>query len=201
MHCIYIEVFWYGVVSDVLKDIGLVWINVFVYGSFSIKISFMDVWLWKSLYYKLVGVYEIVKLISTFIQFFVLFKRLLNIVRFCKIFLFAQVLIALFIQTSSHSLAVASFIMLVACCYWVLWGLSKLLRLCLFLEYAAGVNEVQYTSGDVSKLVTYSPTVNGVELQSFVPYVFPNGFHAKKNIAAKVWFDNFVKIYLQVIFQ
>ncbi|CAK8568218.1 unnamed protein product [Lathyrus sativus] len=50
----------------------------------------------------------------------------------------------------------------------------------------AGVNEVQYTSGDVSKLVTYSPTVNGVELQPFVPNVFPNGFHAKKNIAAKL---------------
>jgi WD and tetratricopeptide repeat-containing protein 1 len=57
----------------------------------------------------------------------------------------------------------------------------------LFLQYAAGANEVHYTSGDVSKLTTYSPTVNGVELQPFVSNVFPpNGFNTKKNIAAKV---------------
>jgi len=54
------------------------------------------------------------------------------------------------------------------------------------LQYAAGVNEVQYTSGDVSKLTTYSPSVNGVELQPFVSNIFTNGFHTKKNIAAKV---------------
>ncbi|PNY10958.1 WD and tetratricopeptide repeats protein 1-like, partial [Trifolium pratense] len=56
----------------------------------------------------------------------------------------------------------------------------------LFLQYAAGANEVQYTSGDVSKLTTYSPIVNGVELQPFVSNVFPNGFNTKKNIAAKL---------------
>lgn len=51
---------------------------------------------------------------------------------------------------------------------------------------AAGVNEMQYTSGDVSKMMTYSPIVNGIELQSCVSNVFPNGFPIKKNIAAKV---------------
>ncbi|XP_004501616.1 protein ALTERED SEED GERMINATION 2 [Cicer arietinum] len=50
----------------------------------------------------------------------------------------------------------------------------------------AGVNEMQYTSGDVSKLTTYSPIVNGAELQPFVSNVFPNGFPTKKNIAAKL---------------
>ncbi|KAK2445509.1 Transducin/WD40 repeat superfamily protein [Trifolium repens] len=51
----------------------------------------------------------------------------------------------------------------------------------------AGANEVQYTSGDVSKLTTYSPTVNGVELQPFVSNVFPpNKFNTKNNIAAKL---------------
>lgn len=55
--------------------------------------------------------------------------------------------------------------------------------------YAAGVNELQYTPEDVSKLMTYSPTINGVELQPFVSNVFPNGFSVKKNIAAKVCSD------------
>ncbi|XP_027903176.1 WD and tetratricopeptide repeats protein 1 isoform X2 [Vigna unguiculata] len=50
----------------------------------------------------------------------------------------------------------------------------------------AGVNEMQYTSGDVSKMMTYSPIVNGIELQSCVSNVFPNGFPIKKNIAAKL---------------
>ncbi|TKY74456.1 WD and tetratricopeptide repeats protein 1 [Spatholobus suberectus] len=50
----------------------------------------------------------------------------------------------------------------------------------------AGVNEMQYTSGDVSKLMTYSPTINGTELQPCVSNVFPNGFPIKKNIAAKL---------------
>ncbi|AES73199.2 putative transcription factor WD40-like family [Medicago truncatula] len=50
----------------------------------------------------------------------------------------------------------------------------------------AGVNEVQYSSGDVSKLMTYSPSVNGLELQPFVSNVFTNGFHTKKNITAKL---------------
>jgi len=45
---------------------------------------------------------------------------------------------------------------------------------------------MQYTSGDVSKMMTYSPIVNGIELQSCVSNVFPNGFPIKKNIAAKV---------------
>ncbi|KAJ1424805.1 WD40/YVTN repeat-like-containing domain superfamily [Sesbania bispinosa] len=49
-----------------------------------------------------------------------------------------------------------------------------------------GVNEVQYTSGDVSKLMTYSPTTNGVELHPFASNVSPNGFPIKKNIAAKL---------------
>ncbi|XP_019438517.1 PREDICTED: WD and tetratricopeptide repeats protein 1 [Lupinus angustifolius] len=49
----------------------------------------------------------------------------------------------------------------------------------------AGVNEMQYTSGDVSKLMTYSPTTDGVELQPFVSNVFPNDFPVKKNIAEK----------------
>jgi len=46
---------------------------------------------------------------------------------------------------------------------------------------------MQYTSGDVSKMMTYSPTINGIELQSCVSNVFPNGFTNKKNIAAKVY--------------
>ncbi|XP_047160111.1 protein ALTERED SEED GERMINATION 2 isoform X2 [Vigna umbellata] len=50
----------------------------------------------------------------------------------------------------------------------------------------AGMNEMQYTSGDVSKMMTYSPIVNGIELQSCVSNVFPNGFPIKKNIAAKL---------------
>ncbi|XP_057427167.1 protein ALTERED SEED GERMINATION 2 [Lotus japonicus] len=50
----------------------------------------------------------------------------------------------------------------------------------------AGVNELQYTPEDVSKLMTYSPTINGVELQPFVSNVFPNGFSVKNNIAAKL---------------
>lgn len=45
---------------------------------------------------------------------------------------------------------------------------------------------MQYTSGDVSKMMTYSPTINGIELQPFVSSVSPNGFPIKKNIAAKV---------------
>ncbi|RDX91704.1 WD and tetratricopeptide repeats protein 1, partial [Mucuna pruriens] len=50
----------------------------------------------------------------------------------------------------------------------------------------AGVNEMQYTSGDLSKLMTYSPTINGTELPPCVSNVFPNGFPIKKNIAAKL---------------
>ncbi|KAG5065778.1 hypothetical protein JHK86_009509 [Glycine max] len=50
----------------------------------------------------------------------------------------------------------------------------------------AGVNEMQYTSGDDSKLMTYSPTINGTEMQPCVSNVFPNGFPIKKNIAAKL---------------
>ncbi|XP_027353621.1 WD and tetratricopeptide repeats protein 1 isoform X2 [Abrus precatorius] len=50
----------------------------------------------------------------------------------------------------------------------------------------AGVNEMQYTSEDASKLMAYSPTINGVELQPCVSNVFPNGFPIKKNIAAKL---------------
>ncbi|XP_061372050.1 protein ALTERED SEED GERMINATION 2 [Gastrolobium bilobum] len=49
-----------------------------------------------------------------------------------------------------------------------------------------GMDEMQYTSGDVSKMMTYSPTINGLELQPFVSNVFPNGFPVKKNIAAKL---------------
>ena len=45
---------------------------------------------------------------------------------------------------------------------------------------------MQYASGDVSKMMTYSPTINGTELQSCVSNVSPNGFTIKKNIAAKV---------------
>jgi len=56
----------------------------------------------------------------------------------------------------------------------------------IFFHYAAGVNEMQYASGDVSKMMTYSPTINGTELQSCVSNVSPNGFTIKKNIAAKV---------------
>ncbi|RYR42055.1 hypothetical protein Ahy_A08g038501 isoform B [Arachis hypogaea] len=50
----------------------------------------------------------------------------------------------------------------------------------------AGLNDMQYTSGDVSKLMTYSPTINGMELQPSVSSVFPNGFSIKKNVAAKI---------------
>ncbi|MED6172781.1 Protein ALTERED SEED GERMINATION 2 [Stylosanthes scabra] len=50
----------------------------------------------------------------------------------------------------------------------------------------AGVNEMQYNSGDISKLMTYSPTINGMELQPSVSNVFPNGFSIKKNVAAKI---------------
>ncbi|CAL0327345.1 unnamed protein product [Lupinus luteus] len=49
----------------------------------------------------------------------------------------------------------------------------------------AGVNEMQYTSGDVSKLMTYSPTTDRIKLQPFVSNAFPNGFPIKKNIAEK----------------
>jgi WD and tetratricopeptide repeat-containing protein 1 len=45
---------------------------------------------------------------------------------------------------------------------------------------------MQYTSGDVSKLMTYSSAINGVELQPFVSAGFPNGFPIKENIASKV---------------
>ncbi|RZC06638.1 WD and tetratricopeptide repeats protein 1 isoform A [Glycine soja] len=50
----------------------------------------------------------------------------------------------------------------------------------------AGVKEMQYTSGDESKLMTYSPTINGSEMQPCVSNVFPNRFPIKKNIAAKL---------------
>ncbi|CAJ1974009.1 unnamed protein product [Sphenostylis stenocarpa] len=50
----------------------------------------------------------------------------------------------------------------------------------------AGVNEMQYTSGDASKMMTYSPTINGIELQPCVSNVNPNGFPIRKNIAAKL---------------
>ncbi|XP_020962149.1 WD repeat protein iqw1 isoform X3 [Arachis ipaensis] len=50
----------------------------------------------------------------------------------------------------------------------------------------AGLNDMQYTSGDVSKLMTYSPTINGMELQPSISSVFPNGFSIKKNVAAKI---------------
>jgi len=49
-----------------------------------------------------------------------------------------------------------------------------------------GVNEMQYASRDVAKMMTYSPTINGTELHSCVSNVFPNGFTIKKNIAAKL---------------
>lgn len=43
---------------------------------------------------------------------------------------------------------------------------------------------MQYTTED--KLMTYSPTINGTELQPCVSNIFQNGFPIKKNIAAKV---------------
>lgn len=42
---------------------------------------------------------------------------------------------------------------------------------------------MQYTPGDNSKLMNYSPTIDGVELQH---PVFPNGFPIKKKVAAQV---------------
>jgi len=50
----------------------------------------------------------------------------------------------------------------------------------------AVVNEMQYALEDVAKMMTYSPTINGTELQSCVSKVFPNGFTIIKNIAAKL---------------
>ncbi|KAL2340008.1 hypothetical protein Fmac_007948 [Flemingia macrophylla] len=50
----------------------------------------------------------------------------------------------------------------------------------------AGVNEMQYASGDISKLTTYCSTINGTELQPCVSNVFPIEFPFKKNIAAKL---------------
>ncbi|KAI9106813.1 hypothetical protein K1719_022341 [Acacia pycnantha] len=47
----------------------------------------------------------------------------------------------------------------------------------------AGENAMQYTPGDNSKLMNYSPTIDGVELQH---PVFPNGFPIKKNVAAQL---------------
>ncbi|KAA8528339.1 hypothetical protein F0562_035694 [Nyssa sinensis] len=48
----------------------------------------------------------------------------------------------------------------------------------------AGGNAMQYTSGDASKLMSFFPIVNGVELQSSASTVFHSGFPLKSNVAA-----------------
>lgn len=48
----------------------------------------------------------------------------------------------------------------------------------------AGGTSMQYTSADASKIMTFSPTLNGVELQSSILGVLQNGFHLKRNVSA-----------------
>ncbi|KAI4337626.1 hypothetical protein L6164_016015 [Bauhinia variegata] len=50
----------------------------------------------------------------------------------------------------------------------------------------SGENVMQYTSGDVLKLMNYSPTVNGVEMELPMYKALPKGFSNKSNIAAKL---------------
>ncbi|CAL5332701.1 unnamed protein product [Camellia sinensis] len=48
----------------------------------------------------------------------------------------------------------------------------------------AGGTSMQYTSADASKIMTFSPTLNGVELQSSILGALQNGFHLKRNVSA-----------------
>lgn len=48
----------------------------------------------------------------------------------------------------------------------------------------AGRSAMQYTPGDVSKLMSFSPILNGVELQPPVSNVFPSHLPRKNNVAA-----------------
>ncbi|KAI4307464.1 hypothetical protein L6164_030648 [Bauhinia variegata] len=50
----------------------------------------------------------------------------------------------------------------------------------------AGENAMQYTSGDVLRLMNYSPQVNGVEVQPPVSSSLPNGFSNRRNVAMKL---------------
>ncbi|XP_059631266.1 protein ALTERED SEED GERMINATION 2 isoform X2 [Cornus florida] len=50
----------------------------------------------------------------------------------------------------------------------------------------AGGSAMQYTSGDSSKLVSFTPMLNGVELQSPVYSVLSDGFPSNSNVAARL---------------
>lgn len=58
---------------------------------------------------------------------------------------------------------------------------------------------MQYTPGDVSKLMSFSPILNGVELQPPVSNVFPSHLPRKNNVAATVCIFAFLLIAVTVL--
>lgn len=52
--------------------------------------------------------------------------------------------------------------------------------------FAAGGSAMQYTPADASKLMNFTPILNGVELQSSKTGVLRNGFPLKSNFSATV---------------
>lgn len=54
------------------------------------------------------------------------------------------------------------------------------------LLFAAGGSAMQYTPADASKIMTFTPVLNGVELQSLTTGFLRNGLPLKSNGSATV---------------
>ena len=61
---------------------------------------------------------------------------------------------------------------------------------CIYIFFpTAGLGTMQYTSGDVSKLMSFTPILNGLELQHPVPNL-SNGLPLNGGVNAKVRLSN-----------
>lgn len=59
---------------------------------------------------------------------------------------------------------------------------------------------MQYTSEDVSKLTSFTPMLNGVELHQPASKIFTNGVPKRGNITARVWIFSCLLILVSLSF-